>query len=695
MGEDTANHEMLFLSTAPVRPSDRRAAVVFVLLSLVVCAAAVRYAAIPWPQIPAFIPAYEAALVICDLITAVLLLGQFREVRTRSLLILGSGYLFTALMALAHALSFPGLFAPHGLFGDSQTTVWLYIQWHAVFPLCVVAYALMSGENEPRDLSEKSGTMLVAMGATISAAVAMAAAAGTPSLLPVLMDEGSQLPAARAVLVAIWLLPLLPLAILATKTRFRRVLDLWLGVVMAAWLLDVLLSAVLVSARYQVGFYVGRLYGLLAASFVLVVLLYETVGLYGRLARSLADAREKAAALARSEAALRQAQKMEAIGKLTGGVAHEFNNLLTVVIGSLDVIIESRLGEPLQRMAATAMGAAQRGGRLTSQLLMFARKQVMQPETVNLNRLLLDFEGLVRRAVGGAVALEIRFDPGLDPAHIDAAQFEAAVLNLVMNARDAVAAMKGAGMIVLETRNARLGVEATMRHPEARPGDYAVIAVRDNGEGIAPDVLTRVFDPFFTTREVGKGTGLGLSQVYGFAKESGGHVEIESAVGRGTTVELWLPRAVPAARLGVAEGEAGARDPAPLRPAGAGEVVLVVEDDLDVLTTAVVSLNGLGYRTLVAQDARAALALIDSGERVDILFSDVVMPGGMNGAQLAAAARQRRPKLKVLLTSGYTTAALTDQQRGERLPADVPLLHKPYRREELAQTLQGIRRSGA
>jgi signal transduction histidine kinase len=343
------------------------------------------------------------------------------------------------------------------------------------------------------------------------------------------MDGGSQLPAARAVLIATWLLPLLALAILATKTRFRRVLDLWLGVVMAAWLLDVLLSAVLVSARYQVGFYVGRIYGLLAASFVLVVLLYETIGLYGRLARSLADAREKAAELARSEAALRQAQKMEAIGKLTGGVAHEFNNLLTVVIGSLDVIMESRLGEPLQRLAATAMRAAQRGGRLTSQLLMFARKQVMQPETVNLNRLLLDFEGLVRRAVGDAIALEIRLDPGLDPAHIDAAQFEAAVLNLVMNARDAVAATEGAGMIVLETRRARLGVEATMRHPEARPGDYAVIAVRDNGEGIATDVLPRVFDPFFTTREVGKGTGLGLSQVYGFAKESGGHVEIESA----------------------------------------------------------------------------------------------------------------------------------------------------------------------
>ncbi|HYM74315.1 MAG TPA: ATP-binding protein [Stellaceae bacterium] len=379
------------------------------------------------------------------------------------------------------------------------------------------------------------------------------------------------------------------------------------------------------------------------------------------------------------EDSLRHAQRMEAIGQMTGGVAHDFNNLMTVVTGNLDMILRGP-GDAarVKRLAEAALRATMRGERLTHQLLMFSRREVMRPETLNLNRLLLEFDGLMRRAVGETAGVQLNLDPGLDPSYVDQVQFEAAVLNLIVNARDALA---DGGTIVIETRNVVLDEAYAAENPEVKPGPYILVAVSDKGAGIADTDLPRVFEPFFTTKEVGRGSGLGLSQVYGFAKESGGHIKIYSELGIGTTVKLYLPRSTQRPTDSIR------RDTVPLRTATGGETVLVVEDDEAVLATAVESLGDLGYRVLVAHNGPEALEIVKGPEKIEILFSDIVMPGGINGAELAAAARRLRPSIKVLLTSGYTGAALATEHG---LPADMPVLGKPYRRDELAAQLRVI-----
>ena len=309
---------------------------------------------------------------------------------------------------------------------------------------------------------------------------------------------------------------------------------------------------------------------------------------------------------------------------------------------------------------------------------MFSRREVLRPETLNLNRLLMEFEGLMRRAAGERVDVQLHLDPGLDPSHVDQVQFEAAVLNLVVNARDALA---DGGPIVVQTSNVVLDEAYAAENPEVRPGPYVLVAVSDKGSGIDTNDLPHVFEPFFTTKDVGKGSGLGLSQVYGFAKESGGHIKIYSELGVGTSVKLYLPRSAER------PAEAVRHVMMPLRSAAGGESVLVVEDDEAVLTMAVESLEDLGYRVLVAHNGREALEIVKGNAKIDILFSDIVMPGGINGAELAIEARRLRPSIKVLLTSGYSGAALAGEHG---LPADLPVLGKPYRRDELAAQLRVI-----
>ncbi|MBV9861162.1 MAG: response regulator [Alphaproteobacteria bacterium] len=395
--------------------------------------------------------------------------------------------------------------------------------------------------------------------------------------------------------------------------------------------------------------------------------------------RALAEARVEAERRKAAEESLRHAQRIEAVGRLTGGVAHDFNNLLTAITGNLDMILRRpEEASRVKRLAEAALRGALRGERLTHQLLMFSRRQVMRPETLNLNRLLIEFEGLMRRAAGERIELEMKLDPGLDPSRVDRAQFEAAVLNLIVNARDALTA---GGRIIVETHNVTLDEAYAERNAEVMAGSYVLLTVTDNGSGIEKDVLPRVFEPFFTTKEIGKGSGLGLSQVYGFAKESGGHVQIYTEVGHGTTIKLYLPKSVEPAV------EPARSELVPLRTAGPSETVLVVEDDEAVLVMAVESLRDLGYRVLVAHGGREALDIVNSSENIDILFSDIVMPGGINGAQLAMEARRLRPSIKVLLTSGYTGAALRSEHG---LPPDLPVLGKPYRRDQLAAQLRVI-----
>jgi signal transduction histidine kinase/CheY-like chemotaxis protein len=358
-----------------------------------------------------------------------------------------------------------------------------------------------------------------------------------------------------------------------------------------------------------------------------------------------------------TEDALRQAQKMEAIGQLTGGVAHDFNNLLTVIVGGLDMMIRKPENtERVVRLAEAAMGAARRGEQLTQQLLA------------------LDFRPLAERAAGGAIEMVFDLDPAIDPIRIDPAQFEAAVLNLVVNARDAMEGSNRLARIEVRSHNVRLDT-ASVADKGVPPGDYVEISVSDIGSGIPADLLARIFEPFFTTKEVGKGTGLGLSQVYGFTRSAGGYVDIQSEVGAGTTFRIRIPRSADVAGEEVGTGPASAL---PLRRAVEGDTVLLVEDDEGVLGMAVESLEELRYRVIVARNAKEALDHLTGVGRIDILFSDVVMPGGMNGSQLAVEAQKLRPGLKVLLTSGYV-ANLDEGQiigRGE-----LPVLNKPYRRE--------------
>ncbi|MGH1570487.1 ATP-binding protein [Methylobacterium sp. P31] len=383
-----------------------------------------------------------------------------------------------------------------------------------------------------------------------------------------------------------------------------------------------------------------------------------------------------------TEEALRQAQKMEAIGQLTGGVAHDFNNLLTVIVGGLDMMLRRpEQVDRVKRLAEAAMGAARRGEQLTQQLLAFSRRQMLRPQTLNPNRLLLDFKPLAERAAGGAVELAFDLDPALDPIRIDPAQFESAVLNLIVNARDAMEGREGHARIAVASRNVHLGT-AAVADKGVPPGPYVVVSVSDTGSGIPPDKLQRVFEPFFTTKEVGKGTGLGLSQVYGFARSAKGFAQIDSEVGRGTTVTLYIPRSTDQAEEESGAGPAGT---IPLRRAGAGETVLLVEDDEQVLAMAVESLEELRYRVIVARNAAEALEHLRGVDRIDILFSDVVMPGGMNGSQLAVEAQRLRPGIKVLLTSGYVANLDEGQVIGR---GDLPVLNKPYRRDELARSLR-------
>ncbi|ANW05598.1 hybrid sensor histidine kinase/response regulator [Bradyrhizobium icense] len=785
----------IFLSTMKATRGDRMAALTVVGVSAVLFACAVPFAGVPLAPVPAFVASYQSALAINDLITAVLLFSQFAISRSRGLLLLASGYLFTAMAAIVHALTFPGLFAPGGLLGaGTQTTVWLYMVWHGVFPLLVLGYALLKATDNDK-MRSSTGAAVVA--SIVAVSVAMAAFTWLVTVqhdrLPILLSGGHYTPIMLGVVSTVWCLSFAALLVLWLR-RPHFVLDVWLMVVMCAWLFDIALSAILNVARFDVGFYLGRIYGLCAASFVLAVLLVDNVGLQAKLARLLGTSRTeskrteqaldqemeerrrifessndlilvsdsagnliqvspsvsdilgyqpsemvghnaikfihpddlehtrkemragrrgqskrnfetryiskegKSVALnwtgtwsepvrrhffigrdltekQAAEAQLRHVQKMDAVGQLTGGVAHDFNNILTVITGTIGILEEAVADQPqLAAVAKLIDEAAERGANLTKHLLAFARKQPLQPVEVDVNALVLEAAKLLHPTLGEHIEITPLLAEDAWTALVDPNQLSTAVLNLAINARDA---MPNGGKLALETSNVVLDESYAGMHSEVTPGHYVMIAVSDTGSGIPPALLERVFEPFFTTKEVGRGTGLGLSMVFGFVKQSGGHVKIYSEQGHGTTVRVYLPRAAGLQQTAAEAVSANIE--------GGSETVLVVEDDALVRRYVIAQIESLGYATLEAANASDALRIIDEAPTIDLLFTDVIMPGTMNGRQLVDEALKRRPDLKTLYTSGYTENAIVHHGR---LDSGVLLLAKPYRKSELARMIR-------
>ena len=380
----------------------------------------------------------------------------------------------------------------------------------------------------------------------------------------------------------------------------------------------------------------------------------------------------------RSEEQLVQAQKMETVGQLSAGIAHDFNNLLTVMIGNAENLSETLKARPdLRELSDLIIAAGERGAELTQRLLAFSRRQTLQPVSIDCNHLVERMRQLLRRTLREDIEIKTSVDPELRPAFADSAQLESAILNLALNAQDA---MPGGGCLSLHTANAVLDERDQHEHPEVAAGDYVMISVTDDGEGMTLGTLERAFEPFFTTKEVGKGSGLGLSMVYGFVKQSNGNVSIYSEGGLGTTVRLYLPAASSA--TGHAAGPPIVVGKV---PPGGHETVLVAEDDPFVRGYAVTCLESLGYRVITAVDGKEALGQLGRATKIDILFTDIVMPGGISGWELAERAQQLRPGLKVLLTSGYPLETLV--ARG-RHPANVFILNKPYRKADLARRLR-------
>lgn len=375
---------------------------------------------------------------------------------------------------------------------------------------------------------------------------------------------------------------------------------------------------------------------------------------------------------------LHQAQRLESVGRLTGGVAHDFNNLLTVILGNAEILDEELAGQPaLQPLAQVVATAAQRGADLTQRLLAFARRQALEPSAVDVNRLVEGMDPIVRRALGHHIVTGFEPAPDLWPALVDPVQLDNTLLNLCLNARDA---MPSGGRLSIRTANAELGPADVARLPEVRPGPYVMLVVSDTGTGIAPELLPRLFEPFFTTKPQGKGTGLGLAMAYGFIKQSGGHVDIQSTPGQGTQVRLYLPRADRAGAPAIPQApREAARD-----PAGAARTILLVEDDDMVRHHAREQLLALGYAVREAVNGSQALDVLEGGQAVDLLFTDLVMPG-MGGRQLADLARRLRPGLRVLCTSGYAEDALFAVGHPG---LGLPLLAKPYRRDDLARSVR-------
>ena len=382
------------------------------------------------------------------------------------------------------------------------------------------------------------------------------------------------------------------------------------------------------------------------------------------------------------EQQLSQAQRMEAIGQLTGGVAHDFNNILTVIIGMNEILASGVAGHPhFAELCNSIDAAAERGVQLTQRMLAFARKQPLEAKVLDLNEIVPHSAAMLRQTLGEHIRVETALSPGLWRTKADPSRLEDAILNLAVNACDA---MPKGGRLLLETANVHLDEQYAHENAEVTAGDYVALYVADSGTGMTGDVIQRAFEPFFTTKEVGRGTGLGLSMVYGFAKQSRGHVKIYSELDHGTSIKLYLPRVAADGALAASPAAAPA---APELPVAGRENILVVEDDPAVRAVAVATLEGVGYRVQQAADGRAALEILRRQDEIDLLFTDLVMPNGISGQDLLRMAREFRPDLKAIFTSGYSEQFIRGREEADQ---GVPLLPKPYRRQKLIDVIRTV-----
>jgi signal transduction histidine kinase len=541
------------LATLRAGRRERHMAWAVVIASALGFVAAIPFVRLPLAKIPAFIPSYESALAINDLITAVLLFGVFARLRSWALLVLASGYLFDALIVVVHALSFPGVFAEMGLLGGGpQTTAWLYIFWHATFPLFVLAYAML-GHGGGQQSVDRLVPMAVtaAIGSVVALVVAQTfmATVGHDLLPEVMRGADYSMVVTKGVSPTIWLLSLAALLAL-WRRRNASVLDLWLMVVMCAWLFDIALSAVIGSSRYDLGWYAGRSYGLLAASFVLVALLLETNGLHGRLAEARSRleirVRERTVDLERSAEALRreiaerrlteaqllQAQKMDALDTLAGGIAHDLNNTLVPILG-LTKLTMKRLPPDSREHTnlGTILQAGERARDLVRQILAFSRKEAPTRLRVDFATLVRDSLKMIRASIPATIDIAEAIET-VPPVFGDPGQLDQIVINFVVNASQAIGDRMGTISVSLTA-----AVPAAEEHGQA----WVCLSVRDTGCGMDEATRQRIFEPFFTTKPVGEGTGLGLSVVHGIVVQHGGRVTVESSVGAGTRFDVYLP----------------------------------------------------------------------------------------------------------------------------------------------------------
>jgi signal transduction histidine kinase len=521
------------LSTLPASRRERRRALSVVLISLLGFALAAPFAKVKLAPIMAFVPSYESALAINDLITAILLFGQFSILRWRAILLLACGYLFTALMAVPHALSFPGLFSETGLLGGGQTTAWLYMLWHGGFPLAIIGYALLSRGDRARQAPAESPH-----GAILAGVIAVAAIAGSLALLaanadnalPAIMSGNSYTPAMIGVVSTVWALSLLALAVLWLGTS-HSVLDLWLMVTMCAWIFDVALSAVFNGGRFDLGFYAGRIYGLMAASFVLLVLLLETGALYARLARSLeAERREREERMKQMQSELIHVSRVNEMGLMVWTLAHELNQPLSAVTNYIragQMLADRGDASKLRTTLERAGEQTARAGQIIQRLRAFVKKGETERRIEDIRATIEEARTLALVDAGQrAVAVEISIEPGLPSALIDKVQIQQVLLNLIRNAIEAMADSPRREIVIS-------GVPAD--------GDMIEVRVADTGPGLAPLVREKLFQPFTTTKAHGMGVGLSICR--SIVEAHGGRLWAADDAGGGTVFCLTLPGA--------------------------------------------------------------------------------------------------------------------------------------------------------